>query len=109
MKKKWIIPLSIALAVITFLFATGIIVLDHSAQRGFENSVTWQGHTYVEYPYNGYHEGRTLAKTTDGLRINAVKEDPTHTFIVLRSFTDQWLLVREDYIVPTDGSSIFPE
>ena len=90
MKKKWIISLSIALAVIVLLFASGIIVIDHSAQRGFENSVTWRGHTYVEYPYNEYHEGRTLAKTTDGLRINAVKEDPTHTFIVLRSFLDQF-------------------
>ena len=108
MKKKWILPFSIVLTVIVFLFASGIIVIDHSAQRGFENSVTWRGNTYVEYCYTEYHEGRTLAKTTDGFRINAIKEDPTHTFIVLRSFLDQWLLVREDYIVPTDGSSIFP-
>ena len=46
--------------------------------------------------------------TTIGLRINEIAEDPTHTFIVLRSFMDQWLLVREDYIIPADGSSIFP-
>ena len=96
-------------AIIVFLFASGILVFDHSAQRGFENSVTWKGHTYVEYSYSGYHEGKTVAKTTDGFRINEIKEDPTHTFIVLRSFLDQWLLVREDYTIPTDGSSIFPQ
>ena len=114
MHKKIIIIASIVIlfsATIAFLFATGILVTDHSAQRGFENSVIWQGHTYVPYSYNGtYHEGKTIAKTTDGLRINEVEEDPTHTFIVLRSFLDQWLLVREDYIIPStsDGGSIFP-
>ena len=108
MRKKWLLFLSIVAIITVFLFATGILVLDHSAQRGFENSVTWKGHTYVVYPYNDYDEGRTIAKTTDGLRINEIEEDPTHTFIVLRSFLDQWLLVREDYNIPTDGSSIFP-
>lgn len=99
----------VVIAIFIFLFATGIIVTDHSAERGFENSVVWQGHTYTPYSYQGrYHEGKTIAKTTDGLHINEVKEDPTHTFIVLRSFTDQWLLVREDYEIPTNGESIFP-
>ncbi len=96
-------------ATMAFLFATGLLVTDHSAQRGFENSVEWQGHTYVPYSYPGkYHEGKTIAMTTDGLRINEVKEDPTHTFIVLRSFLDNWLLVREDYMIPTNGDSVFP-
>ncbi len=113
MNKKLLISIiSIAVVVITifiFLFATGIIVTDYSAERGFENSVVWQGHTYVSYSYQGeYHEGKTIAKTTDGLQINEIKEDPTHTFIVLRSFTDQWLLVREDYVIPTNSESIFP-
>ena len=113
MNKKLLIGIiSVVIVVITifiFLFATGIIVTDHSAERGFENSVIWQGHTYVPYSYQGeYQEGKTIAKTADGLRINEVKEDPTHTFIVLRSFTDQWLLVREDYEIPTNSESIFP-
>ena len=109
MRKKLLIFFSVIVAIGIFLFASGILVLDHSAQRGFENSVTWGGHTYVEYSYSGYHEGKTIAKTTDGLRINEIDEDPTHTFIVLRSFLDQWLLVREDYSIPSDGSSIFPQ
>lgn len=108
MRKKLLIFFCVVAVIVVFLFATGILVIDHSAQRGFENSVIWRGHTYVEYSYTGYHEGRTIAKTTDGLRIKEIREDPTHTFIVLRSFLDQWLLVREDYIIPTDGNSIFP-
>ena len=43
------------------------------------------------------------------LKINEVKEDPTHTFIVLRSFLDQWLLVQEDYVIPSNSDSIFPQ
>lgn len=110
MKKKWlIVSVSIVVflaAIVGLLFATGILVTDHSAQRGFENSVIWQGHTYVPYSYPGeYHEGKTIAMTTDGLRINEVEEDPTHTFIVLRSFLDQWLLVREEYLFSEDGNS----
>lgn len=114
MKKKWLIAsVSIVVfltATMGLLFATGILVTDHSAQRGFENSVVWQGHTYVPYSYPGeYHEGKTIAMTTDGLRINEVKEDPTHTFIVLRSFLDNWLLVREDYTIPANSDSVFPQ
>ena len=35
--------------------------------------------------------------------INSVKEDPSHTFIVARSFLDQRLMVSDDYAVPTSG------
>lgn len=114
MNKKLIIGIIslvvIIATILIILFSTGTIVTDHSAQRGFENSIVWQGHTYVPYSYQGtYHEGKTIAKTTDGLKINEVKEDPTHTFIVLRSFLDQWLLVQEDYVIPSNSDSIFPQ
>lgn len=91
-------------AAVLFVFAVyrGVIVFDHSAERGFENSVTWKGHTYISC-VAAYHEGKTIAKTTDGWEINEVKEDPSHTFIVLRSFLDQHLLVLEDYAIPTLG------
>ena len=106
MKKKTsfvvLITFAIAVAVLLLLFANGIIVLDHSAQRRGEG-VYWQGSLYV--PCSGeYSEGKTIAKTGDGWHINEVKEDPSHTFIVLRSFLDQSLLVKEDYQVPAKGS-----
>ena len=106
MKKKTLfvvlITFAIAVAVLLLLFANGIIVLDHSAQRRGDG-VYWQGSLYV--PCSGeYSEGKTIAKTEAGWHINEVKEDPSHTFIVLRSFLDQSLLVKEDYQIPTEGS-----
>ena len=106
MKKKTLfavlIIFAITVAVLLLLFANGIIVLDHSAQRRGEG-VYWKGSLYV--PCSGeYSEGKTIAKTEDGWHINEVKEDPSHTFIVLRSFLDQSLLVKEDYQIPTEGS-----
>ena len=106
MKKKALLTAAIILAITTavllLLFLNGIIVFDHSGQRRGEG-VYWKGSLYV--PCSGeYSEGKTIAKTEDGWHINEVKEDPSHTFIVLRSFLDQSLLVKEDYQIPTEGS-----
>lgn len=105
MKKKTLLVtaviLAVTAAVLFLIFTNGIIVLDHSGQRRGEG-VYWKGSLYV--PCSGeYSEGKTIAKTEDGWHINEVKEDPTHTFIVLRSFLDQSLLVKEDYQIPTEG------
>lgn len=105
MKKKALLAaaiiLAITAAVLLLLFANGIIVLDHSGQRRGEG-VYWNGSLYV--PCSGeYSEGKTIAKTEDGWQINEVKEDSSHTFIVLRSFLDEYLLVKEDYQIPSEG------
>ncbi len=90
-----------SLLVIALLFSSGIIVLDRSAVRVGEG-VRWNGSLYL--PYSGdYTEGKTIAKTKDGWNINEVKEDKSHRFIVLRSFIDQYPLVREDYEIPKSG------
>jgi len=102
MKKATFLRFAVlVLLLISYLFAGGVIVLDHSAVRRGEG-VCWRDTLYVP-AYGEYSEGRTLAKTEDGWRINAVKEDPSHTFVVLRSFLDQYLLVREDYEIPDSG------
>lgn len=93
-----------AAAVLVFglMVSKGVIVLDRSAERGFENSIKWKDSTYI--PVSGkYHEGKTLARTKDGLDINEVEEDDSNTFLVARSFLDQWLVVREDYAIPKSG------
>ena len=116
-KAKVLIGIVVAMAMLlVFLFANGIIVLDHSGVRRGEG-VYWNDVLYV--PASGeYSEGKTIAKTNDGWQINEVEEDDTHTFIVLRSFLDQSLLVREDYEVPSSGEittlywnrkEVFPE
>jgi hypothetical protein len=99
----WFSGIVVALvAVFALMVANGIIVFDHSAERGFENSVKWKGVTYM--PVSGkYKEGKTIAKTKDGFQINEVEGDDSHTFLVIRSFLDQWLVVREDYVIPISG------
>ncbi len=90
-------------AVFAYMAATGLIVVDHSAERGFENSIIWKGVKY-ESVSGKYNEGKTIAKVKDsGLSINEVEGDDSHTFVVVRSFIDQWLVVREDYNIPKSG------
>lgn len=82
----------------------GIIVLDHSAETPGDGAlVTWKGYNYVQC-FGEYHEGKRIAKTNNGSYLKEVEEDPSHTFIVIRSFLDQQLLVREDYSIPTSGN-----
>lgn len=102
MKKTVFFRLSaFVFALLFFLLVSGIIVLDHSAVRRGEG-IFWCDTLYVP-AYGEYSEGKTLAKTKDGWRVNAVEEDPGRTFVVLRSFLDQYLLVREDYEIPDSG------
>ena len=80
----------------------GAFIIDRTADVDL-NRVTWNGKQYS--PITGeYSEGRTIArgKEADWV-INSVKEDPSHTFIVARSFLDQSLMVADDYAVPTSG------
>lgn len=58
----------------------------------------WRGDVYVSaYSYGTYHEGATIARTRDGWEINEVVGDKQHNYVVIRSFLDQYLLVRENY------------
>ena len=94
--------ISILIIIMISLFHNGIIVLDYSAEHK-GNSILWGDKVYISCT-GKYHEGETIAKTNDGWDLNEVKEDKTHSFIVARSFQDQYLLVRQDYKVPTDGN-----
>lgn len=91
----------VAALLLLFLVYEGVLVFDHSGDyRG--DVLYWNGAKYV-YASGPYREGRTIAKTADGSRINEVAGDDTHTFVVVRSFLDDALMVREDYDVPTSG------
>ena len=71
-KAKVLIGIVVAMAMLlVFLFANGIIVLDHSGVRRGEG-VYWNDVLYV--PASGeYSEGKTIAKTKDGWQINEVE------------------------------------
>lgn len=73
------------------------------AAQGAKRNETYRGFVYI--PCSGeYTEGKTIAKTKDGWSINKVQEDDSYAFIVLRSFLDQYLYVREDYVIPQSGN-----
>ncbi len=83
------------------LWESGAFIFDRAAHISMEY-VEWNGKKYSDIS-GEYSEGRTIAKGKGDWVINAVEEDPTHTFIVVRSFLDDRLLVSDDYAVPTDG------
>lgn len=100
---------AILISLLAFMFASvafvlwenGAFILIRTADANLQHT-TWNGKEYS--PIGGeYTEGRTIAKGEDIWKINAVEEDPTHTFIVVRSFLDQNLMVADEYIVPTEG------
>lgn len=100
---------NILICLLTFIFvsvafelwANGAFIWTRTADVNWEHT-TWNGKGYS--PIGGkYTEGRTIAKGEGSWVIDAVEEDPTHTFIVIRSFLDQNLMVSDDYIVPTAG------
>lgn len=100
-KLKTGIICSILLAAVLWICFKGVIVFDYSAeQRG--DYLYWNNAVYT-YSSGAYREGKTIAKTRDKAQVNQVEEDPSHTFVVLRSFLDQSLYVREDYPVPDSG------
>lgn len=60
----------------------------------------------VNYRYTSFElskEGKTIA-LIDDWKINEIPEDPSHTFLVVRSFIDQYYIVREDYTIPVEGN-----
>ncbi|MCR5835038.1 MAG: hypothetical protein K6G88_00860 [Lachnospiraceae bacterium] len=59
----------------------------------------------VDYRYDNFvvsKEGKTIA-LVDDWKINEVPEDPSHTFLVVRSFLDQYYIVKRDYVIPVSG------
>ena len=108
MKKHYKIMLgcilvSVVVGSIAFkLWDAGAFIFDRSAYVS-SNHMTWNGIEYSRIS-GDYTEGKTIAKGKNcDWVVNMVEEDPSHTFIVARSFLDQYLLVSDDYIVPTTG------
>ena len=92
----------ITIRIFGMLWYSGVFVLDRSAIVHVEG-MRWNGKDYSRTG-GKYTEGRTIAKSDNGWKINEIKEDPSHTFVVVRSFLDQYLYVADDYEVPTDGN-----
>lgn len=94
----------VVLGLLLVLVLNGFFVFDYSVVLSTEE-LYWNGNTYISCS-GKYSEGKTIAKTSDGKwNIAEVKEDPSHTFVVVRSFVDDTLYVRKDYKIPRSGDA----
>ena len=110
--KKTAIVMGAAVTVVTaalygcILVYSGAIVFDCSAIVKGENTVYWNDAEYVSVS-GRYREGKTVARADGGWRINEVSGDDSRTYIVLRMFLDQYLLVRSDYERGDDVTGVY--
>ncbi len=72
------------------------------AERAEEKNFIIDGEKYVAIPVGYTKEGKTVAKV-DGYAISEIPEDKTHTFLAVRSGLDNWVVVKESYVIPTSG------
>lgn len=103
MKKAIIITLCAGCLLLVGIKLYQYQTLDRSAVINTEGGFIWKGVQYVPIVAEAEELGKCIAKTTDGHKISEYKDDPSHTFLELRSFLDNNMVVREDYVIPTEG------
>lgn len=105
MKHKYKILISILTFILIILLVVGAISyfsIDRTAQRAEERNFIIKGEKYVEIPIGFTEEGKTIAKA-GSFDIMEIPEDKDHNFLAVRSFLDDWTIVRESYVIPTEG------
>ncbi len=59
----------------------------------------------VDYRYQGFdisNEGKTIA-FIDDWKVKEIPEDPSHTFLIIKSFSNQYYIIKKDYVIPESG------
>ncbi len=102
MWKKVRIGLLLALILFIGIFTYRYCSIDRTAEIGFENQITYKGNIYIPANFAFTEEGKTIAKA-DGWDIMEIPEDKTHSFLAVRSFSDNYTVVRKDYVIPAEG------
>ncbi len=98
-----LLVLVVAGAGVFVLYKADAFVFDYSAEFFSSERMIWDGKEYSAIS-GDYTEGRTIARDKNGnLHINTVEQDPSHTFVAVRSFLDNYLMVADDYAVPEAG------
>ena len=72
------------------------------AERSEERSFIIDGEKYIGTSIGFTEEGRRIAKA-DSFDIMEIPEDKDHNFLAVRSFLDDWTIVKESYVIPTEG------
>lgn len=76
--------------------------IDRSAEVMGEGGFIIQGEKYISLPIGFTEEGKVIAKA-DSYNIMMIPEDTDRNFLAVRSFTDNWTIVKESYVIPTQG------
>ena len=101
-KKLLVICIIVVIAALLTVVAVNYFSVDRSAQRIGEDGFVIQGETYRSTSVGYSGEGKVIAKA-DGYDIMVLPEDPARNFLAVRSFTDNWIIVKESYEIPTEG------
>ena len=86
-----------------FLWGIGFFVTDTSAVYD-GGTLYWNEKTY-SITHGDYTTGKPIAKCKEGRdwKIQEIEEDPSHTFVAMFSFLDNYLLVDNTYEIPKSG------
>lgn len=66
------------------------------------NGVRFKDNEYIMKNYVFTEEGKTIGKA-DSWNINEIPEDKEHNFLAIRSFLDNYYVMRSDYIISNSG------
>lgn len=102
MKKIFI---GITVTIVLCLLVFGVVSyfsVDRTAKYVGEGDFLIKGERYVSYPVGYTDEGRTVAKA-DNFDIMEIPEDEDRNFLAVRSFLDNWTIVKESYEIPDSG------
>ena len=92
----------LAAAVIFVLVRLGGCIIHWTTARFDGTKLIIGGVTYIHKEFDYTETDRTIAYV-DGWTVSTIKEDPSRTFLRVRSFTDGYGYMREDYEIPTEG------
>ena len=98
---KRIIPVFVIVTLLLFGLSS-FDIFAKKAERAEERNFIINGEKYIGVSIGFTEEGRRIAKT-DSFDIMEIPEDKDHNFLAVRSFLDDWTIVRESYMIPTEG------
>lgn len=104
-KKERKILLIFIQILIVILLATMTVVKYLSIDRSGKlimDGIVFKGEEYRKFDFAFTKEGKIIGEA-DSWDIKEIPEDKEHNFLAVRSFLDNFYVVKESYIIPEDG------
>ncbi|MDD4163720.1 MAG: hypothetical protein PHD46_00155 [Eubacteriales bacterium] len=101
--------ISLSLLVVVFIFGSVLLIrnfsIDRTAERGQEGSFIIKGEEYVSMDIGFSEEGKTIAKAAN-FNIMEITEDSEKNFLAVRSFLENWTIVKKSYDIPSGDVNV---